>query len=329
MLRVFTRILKRWFLGAAVVVMSHLRATSSLCYDALPVRSSMIPRSRVAPGVSRSCRGFCGRVAPFLAILAFAQVALAQEKNPFAGDAKAAKLGESQFRINCAFCHGLGAKGGGRGPDLTRAQKRHGSADEDLFRTISGGVPGTAMPANGTTSEGVGMTAEEIWQVITYIRSVEQKTAPTGDAQRGHALFYGAGACGTCHMVNGKGGRLGPDLTSVGAARSADSLIESVRQPSRRLAWGLIESTKEFPQEYLSVDVETADGQKFSGVVLNQDNFSLQMMDIREQIHLFEKDRLKSCEISRESRMPAYSVQTLSDKDLQDIIAYLVGASAK
>jgi mono/diheme cytochrome c family protein len=51
----------------------------------------------------------------------------AQEKNPFAGDAKAAKLGESQFRINCAFCHGLGARGGGRGPDLTQAQKKHGN----------------------------------------------------------------------------------------------------------------------------------------------------------------------------------------------------------
>jgi mono/diheme cytochrome c family protein len=39
----------------------------------------------------------------------------AQDKNPFSGDAKAAKLGESQFRANCAFCHGLGARGGGRG----------------------------------------------------------------------------------------------------------------------------------------------------------------------------------------------------------------------
>jgi putative heme-binding domain-containing protein len=130
-------------------------------------------------------------------------------------------------------------------------------------------------------------------------------------------------------MVNGKGGRLGPELTAIGAARSPDSLMESVRNPNRRLAWGLIESTKEFPQEYLSVNVETADGQKLSGVVLNEDNFSLQMMDMGQRIHAFEKNQLKSCEITRESRMPAYDAQALSDKDLQDIVAYLVSVSAK
>jgi cytochrome c oxidase cbb3-type subunit 3 len=253
----------------------------------------------------------------------------AQDKNPFAGEPKAAKLGESQFRINCAFCHGLGARGGGRGPDLTRAQKRHGSTDGDLYHTINEGIPGTAMPANGTTGQGVGMTPEEVWEVITYIRSVEKKTAPAGDAAKGDALFHGPPGCATCHMVNGEGGRLGPELSSIGAARSVDSLVESVRNPDRRLAWGLIESTKEFPQEYLSVEVETVDGQKYSGVVLNEDNFSLQMMDVREQIHLFEKDKLKSCEISRASRMPAYGIKMLSDKELEDIVAYLVSVSAK
>jgi cytochrome c oxidase cbb3-type subunit III len=253
----------------------------------------------------------------------------AQEKNPFAGDAKAAKLGESQFRINCAFCHGLGARGGGRGPDLTQAQKKHGNTDEELYHTINEGVPGTAMPANGTTGQGVGMTAEEVWEVISYIRSVEKKTTVTGNATKGDALFHGAAGCATCHMVNGKGGRLGPELSSTGAARSVDALVESVRNPSQRLAWGLIESTKEFPQEYSSVKGETADGQKFSGVVLDEDNFTLQMMDMREQIHLFEKDKLKTCEISRESRMPAYDSKMLSDSELRDIIAYLVSVSAK
>jgi putative heme-binding domain-containing protein len=150
-----------------------------------------------------------------------------------------------------------------------------------------------------------------------------------GDAQHGDALFHSSAGCATCHMVNGKGGRLGPELTSIGAARSVDSLIESVRNPNRRLAWGLIESTKEFPQEYLSVTVVTPKGEKISGVVLNEDNFSVQMMDTREQIHLFNKEKLKSCEISRDSLMPAYDTKTLSDKDLQDIVAYLVSLSAK
>src|SRR3979409_1878057 len=128
--------------------------------------------------------------------LALAANISAQDKNPFAGDANATKVGESQFRANCAFCHGLGARGGGRGPDLSRAQKRPGNSDADLFRTINEGVPGTAMPPNGATQQGVGMTEEEIWQVISYIRSVQVKASPqaTGNVVRGKELFSGSAA---------------------------------------------------------------------------------------------------------------------------------------
>lgn len=255
----------------------------------------------------------------------------AQGQNPLAGDPKAAKLGESQFRANCAFCHGLGARGGGRGPDLTRAQKRHGSSDVDLFRTINEGVPGTAMPPNGATQQGVGMTETEIWQVIAYIRSVQVR-APAqtpGNTTHGKALFFGDAVCYTCHMVEGKGGRLGPDLTTTGSARSTEYLIDSVRNPSRRLAQGLSEAMKEFSQEYETVNVETADGQKFTGVILNEDHFTVQMMDLREQIHLFEKDKLRSFEKSRKSLMPAYDKGMLSDKDLQDILAFLLSVGAQ
>ncbi len=253
----------------------------------------------------------------------------AQDTNPLANDPKAAKLGEFQFRSNCAFCHGLGARGGGRGPDLTRAQKRHGNSDAELFRTINEGVPGTAMPPNGATQQGVGMTDTEIWQVIAYIRSVQVKTPAQvpGDAVHGKRLFYGSAACSTCHMIEGKGGRLGPDLTTTGSARATDYLVDSVRYPSRRLAQGISEAMKEFSTEYETVKVETADGQKFVGVVLNEDHFTLQMLDLREQLHLFEKNKLRSYEKSRESLMPAYDQKLLSDKDLQDIIAFLLSVN--
>jgi len=255
----------------------------------------------------------------------------AQDRNPFAGDAKAAHAGEFQFRINCAFCHGLGARGGGRGPDLTRAHKRHGSSDADLFRTINQGVPGTAMPANGTTGQGVGMTEEEVWQVITYIRSLEVKATaqPNGNAAHGKGLFYGDANCSTCHMVAGKGGRFGPDLSAVGSARSIESITESVRNPSRRLAWGLAESTKEFPQEYETATVVTADGREIKGVTMNEDSFSVQLMDTSEKIHLFEKDKLRSFKKSRVSMMPSYDATLLRDKDLQDIVAFLLSVSTK
>jgi putative heme-binding domain-containing protein len=269
--------------------------------------------------------------AALLTLLAATATVRAQEKNPYAGDAKVAKLGEYQFRSNCAFCHGLGARGGGRGPDLTRANKRHGTSDAEIFHNIHDGIPGTAMPAATNGGIGVGMSDEEIWQVITYIRSVEKKVsaAETGDAAHGKELFYGAAACGTCHMVNGKGGRLGPDLSSVGSSRSFEALVESMRNPSKRLAEGISETLKDFSQEYETATVVTADGTKLQGVVLNEDSFTLQMLDTREQLHSFEKSKLRSYEKTRESLMPAYDSKTLPDKDLKDLIAFLLAASSQ
>jgi cytochrome c oxidase cbb3-type subunit III len=262
-----------------------------------------------------------------MCVFAGAISTIGQEKNPYAGDAKMAKLGEFQFRANCAYCHGLGAKGGGRGPDLTRPQKKHGQTDAQLFHTINEGVPGTAMPPNGATQQGVGMTPEEIWQVVTYIRSVEVKNpAPSGNAAHGMELFYGPAVCGTCHMVNGKGGRLGPDLSAAGSSRATDYLVESVRAPSKRLAEGISEAMKEFPQEYETATIVTADGTKLTGVVMNEDSFTVQVMDMREQIHSFDKDKLKSFGKSRESLMPAYDEKMLPEKDLQDLLAFLVSA---
>jgi cytochrome c oxidase cbb3-type subunit 3 len=255
----------------------------------------------------------------------------ADDRNPLAGDARAAKAGEYEFRINCALCHGLGARGGGRGPDLTRAQKKHAHSDGDMFQIISNGIPGTAMPANGTNGQGVGMTDEEIWQIITYIRSQEVKAPakPLGNAAHGKDLFFGDANCSLCHMVEGKGGRFGPELTGVGGSRTGEAIIDSVRNPSQRLAWGLTEATKEFPQEYESVTAVTADGKEIKGVTLNEDSFSVQIMDANEKIHLLDKNRLRSFQKSRDSAMPKYGADLLSDKDLEDIVAYLISVGTK
>ena len=297
--------------------------------------SSANHRTRKCARLSTLCGRQSARVVLALGLaliaLAVGVRAATDDQNPLAGDPKAAKAGEYQFRINCALCHGLGARGGGRGPDLTRAQKKHTHSDADMFQVISNGIAGTAMPANGTNGQGVGMTDEEIWQIIAYIRSQEVKAAsqPLGNAARGKELFYGDGNCSLCHMIAGKGGRIGPELTSVGGSRTREAIIDSVRNPSRRLAWGLTEGSKEFPQEYESVKVVTADGKEIKGVTLNEDSFSVQIMDMNEQIYLLEKDKLRSFQKSRESTMPKYNADTLSDKDLEDIVAYMVSVGAK
>src|SRR5437899_9727380 len=112
--------------------------------------------------------------------------AIAEARNPFGGDPAAVTQGAVLFRQECMFCHGAGARGGMRGPDLTTGSWSHGGSDAELAATISTGVSGTAMPPHK-------LTEEEIWQIVAYLRTLQQPVTPSaGDARRGEKLFFGA-----------------------------------------------------------------------------------------------------------------------------------------
>jgi putative heme-binding domain-containing protein len=220
------------------------------------------------------------------------------------------------FRQECVFCHGVSARGGMRGPDLTTGNWSHGGSDADLTATITDGVPGTAMPANKLTSD-------EVKAIIAYLRSVQQAPTPlSGDAGRGEALFFGAQRCSSCHIVSGRGGLLGPELTTVGSARSRAYLVESIRDPGRRFtenhSFGDV-----YTLRYDTVTAVTADGTTVVGVPMNEDTFTVQIMDTSERVHSLEKRTLKSFRHENRSLMPAYAPNRLSDGDLDDLLAYL------
>jgi len=236
-------------------------------------------------------------------------------RNPLAGDPKAITDGAVLFRQECAFCHGVSAHGGMRGPDLTTGSWTHGGSDADVSATITGGVPGTAMPPNK-------LTEQEIWQIVAYLRTLQQPpVAAKGDARRGETLFNGALRCGSCHIVNGRGGGLGPELTTVGSARSRAYIVESIREPGRHLTE--IRGLGEAAQRYDTVSMTTADGRTILGVPLNEDTFTVQVMDTSERVHSFDKKDLKSFRHENRSLMPAYDTRRLSDADLDDLLAYL------
>lgn len=232
-------------------------------------------------------------------------------------DAKAVTEGAVLFRQECVYCHGVGARGGMRGPDLTTGTWSHGGADADLATTITDGVPGTAMPPNK-------LTDEEVRRIIAYLRSIQQPaTQIAGDAKRGETLFFGAQRCASCHIVNGRGGRLGPELSTVGSARSRAYLVESIRDPGRRLTENQSFADAAGTLRYDTVTAVTADGQTIVGVPMNEDTFSVQVMDATERIHSFEKKSLKSFRHEDRSLMPAYPQNRLGDADLDDLVAFL------
>ena len=241
-----------------------------------------------------------------------------QVTNPLANNAEAIREGESQFRADCAFCHGLGARGGPRAPDLTRGVWVHGGSDGEIFDTIRGGVPGTLMPANDL-SDG------ETWEIIAYLRSLNNGKAHAvhGDVKAGRDIFFGSGTCSTCHMVHGKGGRLGPDLSVVGAARSPEFIAQKLRNPNRSLAAAGTDIYREWPIEYEAVTVTTKNNQQVRGVLRNEDTYSIQLMDLSENLHSYLKKDLIKVEHEHRTVMPAFDEETLKAQQLRDLLAYL------
>jgi cytochrome c oxidase cbb3-type subunit III len=214
--------------------------------------------------------------------------------------------GRALFQEQCAYCHGSNGDGG-RGANLARPTLRRAPTDEALFRVINRGIPGTGMPGNA-------MSAKETWQVLTFVRSLGRvnREPLAGDAVRG-AQVYQAQGCATCHTVNGRGGPIGPDLTGIGARSSPAFLRRS-----------LIDPEADLPSRFMQVRVVTRDGQRLTGVRVNEDPFSIQFSDMTGTLHSFFKDEL--AELARDAGktpMPSYR-DRLEPKALDDLVAYLV-----
>jgi putative heme-binding domain-containing protein len=250
-------------------------------------------------------------------------VALAEDgkttTNPAKGKAAAVKEGASLFRANCSPCHGLSARGGGRGPDLTTGRWVHGSSDSAIFRTITQGVAGTEMSANGFEDS-------EVWAIIAYLRSLAPPKRPivSGDPVKGKNIFFESAGCSACHMVQGQGGLLGPDLSRVGASRPVSYLIDSIRQPDKELSSGMLDPNNHYglPLVYDTVTVVTGSGESITGIARSEDTFSIQLLATNQSLQFFLKKDVKVTH-ERKSLMPPYPEDTLSAPQLQDLIAYL------
>jgi cytochrome c oxidase cbb3-type subunit 3 len=152
-----------------------------------------------------------------------------------------------------------------------------------------------------------------------------------GDPAIGEKIFRQTAGCSTCHMVQGYGGVLGPDLSRVGAARSVAYLIDAIREPSKDLSSGLLDPNNHYglPLVYDTVTVVTRSGQTIVGVARNEDTFSIQLLDTHQHLRLLLKKDLQQVTHERKSLMPAYSEQMLKPADLQDLIAYLESLRAE
>lgn len=215
--------------------------------------------------------------------------------------------GARLYEANCTRCHGTGGDMV-VGVTLRDGQFRRVSTDPEIMALITAGIPGTAMPP-------ASFTQPELSGLVAYLRNMadyDVGDVALGDAGRGETLFRGKGDCARCHRVNGVGPRAAPDLSSVGSARSAASLEQALLDPTAAMR-----------PVNRPVRLVTQDGTVVLGRRLNEDTYSVQLVDENERLVSFDKAGLREFTILTTSPMPSYE-ETLTAQERADVLAYLL-----
>jgi putative heme-binding domain-containing protein len=217
------------------------------------------------------------------------------------------QYGAQIFATQCTACHGTS------GDLIAGVNFRAGTfkrvvSDNDLRLTITNGVPGTAM-------QPFAFGASELTGIVSYLRnmsSFDGRGFMLGNAARGEALFTGAGNCASCHAVNGKGPRVAPDLGDIGALRTAELLHRTLLDPVASM----------LPVNR-SVHAVTKDGKAINGRRLNEDTYTVQIIDEQERLVSLTKADLREFTVLKTTPMPSYK-DKFNAQELADLEAYLL-----
>ena len=155
----------------------------------------------------------------------------------------------------------------------------------------------------------------EVAGIVSYVRNmdaIELKAIALGDRDRGQATFDGKGGCFTCHRVGGKGGWSGPNLSQIGSVRPAGGLEQSLLDPTLAM----------LPLNRV-VKLTTRDGRAATGRRLNEDTYTVQLIDENGPLASFAKSDLRDFAVVKTSPMPSYK-DKLAPGELADVLAYLL-----
>lgn len=179
-----------------------------------------------------------------------------------------------------------------------RAAREGGRNDVDLVVAFA--------KAGGVATDTTALTGE-------VIKELAVKAAASGDPLRGEFVYRRSElACMTCHSVGGAGGKVGPDLTSIGASAQVDYLAESLLLPSAKIKEG-----------YASVNIETKDGQSFTGTLARETPEEVVLHDATGAEVSMAKQNIQSRQNGSLSLMPNGLFENLPEQERLDLIAFL------
>jgi len=250
--------------------------------------------------------------------------------NPFQGQPQAIEQGREIYNQKCTVCHGFDGSAGEMGPALGLEGRRFAlQSPSEIFGAIKNGIPATGMPPTPD------MPDDDIWKVAAYIQALRGTAidAPApGNAALGEEIFWGKGECGKCHMSRGKGGIIGPELTSIADIRKTASIVDALTNPAYRVQGdgGAIPRKLEPPNTYQAVRVTLPDGKVIRGVLKNEDSVSLQLLGVDDnRLHLLDRGKVKDVQYERTSLMPRDYKSRLTAEEFQGLVAFLTRQSRK
>jgi putative heme-binding domain-containing protein len=213
--------------------------------------------------------------------------------------------GKQLYGVNCTHCHGPSGDSVS-GVDLGHGKFKRASTDNELAAIMEQGINGTPMPP-------ANLSDSQAHQIVAYLRSLAVSTdtlASAADLEKGKMLFESEG-CMHCHRIHGQGSRVGPDLSNIGARRKREDIERSIVDPNAEIL-----------PENRYVRLVTHDGTAITGRILNEDTFSIQLIDSKERLMSFQKSDLTSFEFVKNSPMPSFR-DKLSGDQLRNLVDYL------
>jgi cytochrome c oxidase cbb3-type subunit 3 len=224
--------------------------------------------------------------------------------------AHAQQPGAAIFAANCAGCHGSDGRGGEHAPNIAGAPAVQQLSDGELTGIVHNGVAGAGMPAFPS------FTPQQVAQVVAYLRILQGRgdiVKLPGNPQQGQTLFFGKAGCAECHMVSGKGGFIGGDLSYYGAGVKPDVIRAVILNPDKALS-----------ADQKATTVVTRQGEKFTGMLRLNDNFSISLQTLDGAFHFIPKTDLVESDFGSHSLMPAAT--GLNSKEVDDLVSYLLQA---
>ncbi len=210
------------------------------------------------------------------------------------------------YGAQCQLCHGANGDTVA-GVNLRLGRFRRAVTDDDLAQVIAKGVP-PAMPS-------FALSAGEVSGLVAFIRAGFDPggtAVKVGNVGRGKQVFASKGTCSTCHRVGADGPKSAPDLSDIGALRTPAALQRAILEPNVAM-----------PPINRPMTIQTTAGRTVRGRRLNEDTFSMQLVDENGRLVTVVKKDIKSVEAGKTSPMPSMA-STLSSDEVADLVAYLL-----